>query len=222
MNALSAKAPASIRCSMFLAVLLFAASAPAAIIYSGVQNVVVPLTLGGVYVNPFTNATAGSLPGDWNTAPWMNPFLGGTSFSNGDLLLPVIDAPTHPVNPDTIVNMAFGSMILPGMNYTGGENTSTGHTAAVATPNKFTLGTPGYIGFEFKPTSGGSTYYGWAQVLFSNTGSGSVIDWAYNNLAGEGIVTGQLIAAPEPARAVLILMGMLGHTQRRRRHVAAA
>ena len=190
----------------------------AAVVYSGLQNVLIPLTIQGVYLNVDTGATASSQPGTWNTAPWFNPFLGGTSVANGALFCPVIDAPSHPINPDTIVNLAFGTLIDATLNYTGGENVSSGHTAAVATPNKFTLGQPGYVGFKFQTAPASASYYGWAQVVFNNTGTGTIIDWAYDDSASTPISAGFTGAAvPEPSRAMLVLTGLLAATLRRRR-----
>ncbi|MCX6853802.1 MAG: PEP-CTERM sorting domain-containing protein [Verrucomicrobia bacterium] len=195
-------------------------AASAAVIYSGLQNVPIPLSLpqgqDGVFLNVWTNATANSQPGSFNTAPWMNPFLGGTAFANGNLLCPVIDAPSNPMAPDTIVNLAPGAYIYSGLNFCDGENVSSGHTAGSVTPNKFTLGLPGFLGFKFKPAVSGSAYYGWAQVVFSNTGPGSIIDWAYDD-TGDFMFAGSVLPVPEPSRALLVMIGLVGVLTRRRR-----
>lgn len=200
----------------------FILPAKAAIIYSGIQNIDIPMGVDGVYLNIITGATASSEPGSWTTAPWLNPFQGGVDVGNSDLLCPVISGPSDPFNPDTIINLAIGQIIDTNVNCTGGENISMGHTSAVVTPNMFTLGAPGYIGFKFKPTlSSTDTFYGWAQVVFTNTGSGAqIIDWAYNNVTDEGIFIGMAVPAPEPGRAMLLGFGLVGLLMRRQRRAA--
>lgn len=187
--------------------LLFILPASAAVVYSGLVNDPVPLSMNGVYLNPFSGITPAE-----PTGPWINPFMGGVFIGSNDLLFPAI------TGADQILNLTGGTLIDSSLTYTIGFSGSSTHTTGSVTPNKFTLGVPGFLGFTFKPTVSGSTYYGWAQVVFSNTGPGSIIDWAYDDTAGTGIAagfTGSVV--PEPSRAVLLMIGLISVLTRRRR-----
>ncbi|MCX6854727.1 MAG: hypothetical protein NTV80_07455, partial [Verrucomicrobia bacterium] len=53
-----------------LCMLLFAATAPAAVVFSSNQNVAIPFDQEGVYVNVFSNAVSYTLPTDFDNGPW--------------------------------------------------------------------------------------------------------------------------------------------------------
>ena len=194
--------------------LLFALPARAAVVYSGVINESIPMDTNGVYLNPLVGTTAvDPFPSTWGTQPWLNPFMGGVYVASNDLLCPVI------TGVDTIVNLTAGTVIDSSLTCTSSESGSTDHTAAAVTPNKFTLGVPGYIGFKFKATpSSTDVFYGWASVTFNNTGAGSINSYAYDDTPNTSIAagfTGSVV--PEPSRALLILVGGLGLALRRHR-----
>lgn len=176
-------------------------------IYSGVQNLSVPFTFDGLYLNPFTGATAATQPADWNTAPWLNPFFGGVDIGSDALLRPII------TGTDQVVNLASGAVIGASGNFAAGESGSTTHVGFAA--NQFQLGTPGYLGFAFEPLSGGVTYYGWAQIAISNSGAGTIIAWAYDDAPGTVIPVGTTV--PEPGGALLLALAAAGCAVRRRR-----
>ena len=183
-------------------------SADAAIIYVS-SSTPIPYDSGGVYLNPSSGLTAGSQPGTFDTAPWINPFQGGVFVASSGLFCPII------TGSDQIVNVAGGSMIDSSQTYAppaaSGSTTHMGGSAGQFQPN-----TPGYIGFKMQTSPTSDTYYGWMQVSFNNVGAGSILSYAYESSPGTGIVTG-LIAVPEPSRAVLLLLGMMAAVLRRRR-----
>jgi hypothetical protein len=192
--------------------LSFIPPASAAVVYSGVINESIPMDTNGVYLNPLVGTTTvDPFFTTWNTQPWLNPFMGGVYVASNDLLCPVI------TGTDILMNLAEGTLIDSSLTCTSSESGSTDHTAAVVTPNKFTLGTPGFIGFKFKPTpSSTDTFYGWASVTFSNSGPGSINSFAYEETPNTGIAAGFTgIAVPEPSRALLILLGAACVTLRR-------
>ncbi len=181
--------------AILLALLAMVPLARGAVIYSGVQNLSVPQSPDGLYLNVHSGATAGGQPGSWNTSPWLNPFFGGVYIATDDLLLPVI------TGADQIVNLAAGTMIDGSSTFASAESGSTTHLGGG--PLQFQLATPGYMGFAFQQNVGGPLYYGWLQLTINNGSPGIIHDWAYESIAGVGIVTG----IPEPGRALLLFFG---------------
>ena len=168
-------------------------------------NLPIPQTIDGLYLNVYTGATANVEPVDYNKAPWINPFFGGTFFGNGNLALPVI------TGTDQLLNLTPGTLVDAGSTFAKGEGGSTTHMGPAA--DQFQPGVAGYVGFAFQPGMGGSTYYGWANVMFDNTGAGTIYRYAYEDTAGKGIVTA---AVPEPSHAILLLVGLACFAFRRR------
>ena len=104
---------------MLLCALPLLAEPPAAhgsIVYPGLLDIAIPLNLDGIYVNPYTGATSTTLPADWNTAPWLNPFFGGVYLGNDALLRPVI------TGVDQVVNVAFNALIDGTGNFVADES----------------------------------------------------------------------------------------------------
>ena len=187
----------------------FPGTAHAALIYSGVQNVAVPLLgIEGRYLRISDGTVSGTLPANYDTEPWLNPVFGGSWIYNSPLLRPVI------TGTDQIVNLAAGTVINAGGNFVGDASASTSHVGAAA--NQFHIGTPGYLGFVFETSVGGPDYYGWAKVVVNNAGAGSIVDWAYESTAGTAIQAGQITSVPEPAMAAVGLL-CLGAGMLRRR-----
>jgi hypothetical protein len=189
--------------------LLLALPVSASVVYNSTP-IPIPQDLEGVYLNPLTGATTNTFPGTWNTVPWINPFFGGVCIGNDDLLTPVI------VGTDQVVNLALNTVIDSSSTFAAGESGSMTHVGPAA--NQFQLGTPGYMGFAVKATTGGPSFYGWAKVSFNNSGAGSVMEYAYEDTAGTSIPAGFTgSAAPEPGRMVLLMLGGMALGMRRRR-----
>ena len=172
-----------------LAIFLIAVTplARGALQYSGVQNLSIPLTLDGRYLNPFSEASTTAFPGTWGSAPWINPFFGGVYLSNSDLLQPVI------TGSDQVLNLATGTVVSSLSNFVSGESGSSTHIGAAS--NQFQIGTAGYVGFAFETASGGAVHYGWLKMTFNNVGTGTINSWAYEDLAGAAIRTGTTTSA---------------------------
>ena len=198
--------------AFFFALLAFLVphSAHSAVVYSGIQNLSVPQDLGGLYLNVFTGSTATLQPGDWNTAPWINPIFGGVSIGNSDLLRPNTDGAGRDLK------VAIGSIVNNTLDFASGEAGSTSHVGAGA--DQFQLGAQGLLAFEMQETVGGPNRYGWMRIVINNTGVGTIVDWAYDTTASSIIAgwTGTVLI-PEPSRMLLLLGGMQALVLRRRR-----
>lgn len=168
-------------------------TARAAIDYSGVQNIAIPLDIDGVFFRFDTGAIAFSEPVDFNTAPWVNPFFGGTGIYNGDLFRPVI------TGADQVLNLAPGTVIGGASNFVADESVSSTHVGVGA--GQFLLDTPGYLGATFKTSIGGPDYYAWIHVELNNDGPGKIISWAFEDVSGASILAGDIGPVPEPGTA---------------------
>ncbi len=195
-----------------LSSLLFVTTAPAAVIYSGLQNIAMPFDAGGVYVNVFTHTSSLSAPGDYETAPWMFFSFGGAGIGTSPLVRAVVTGSVV-AGMEQTENLAYGSSVGPSSRFSIGDlgyNGSETHVGAAI--NQFQLGTQGYIGYEFEPTVGGPSYFAVMRVAIANDGvSATIHDWSYENTPG------MAIAVPEPSRALLLLLGLSGASLRRQR-----
>ena len=201
------------RLFFFLLPFLIPHSAQSAVVYSGIQNLSVPQDLGGLYLNvtlPGFTTNGGTEPGSWATAPWINPFFGGVSIGNSDLLRPNTDGAGRDLK------VAIGSIVNNTLTFAAGEAGSTTHVGAGA--DQFQLGAQGLLAFEMQETVGGPNRYGWMRIVINNTGVGTIVDWAYDTTASSIIAgwTGTVLI-PEPSRMLLLLGGMQALVLRRRK-----
>lgn len=195
--------------------LLVASTARSAVVYSGPINAVIPFSANSeVYVNLFTNAVANSLPGDYETSPWVMAFFGGSGIGTGPLVRPVVTGDVV-AGSEQIANLSAGSVVDAMSRFSIGDsgfNGSETHTGPAI--NQFQLGTQGYIGYEFEPTVGGPSYFAVARITIANDGvSATIHDWMYENVPGQAIVV------PEPCRMLLVWIGLCSVLTRRVRRV---
>lgn len=198
---------------LLLLLVLLAVAIPASrasIVYSGIQNVVIPYDFNGVYFRIDTGVSTLVAPGDFNTAPWMTPFFGGSEIINGALLRPVITGPAQ------IVNLAPGTPINGASNFAAGASFSDTHFGVG--PGQFAANVPGYMGATFRSAPAGPDYYGWVQLEMDNASTGKIISWAFENTSGASILAGQTVSAiPEPGTVVFGLAVIVVGASRRRR-----
>jgi hypothetical protein len=177
-------------------------SASAAVIYSGLQNVPVLSTNGGVYFDfeaPFT-AAQGTRPDGWDVNPYAA--VGGRIYVNSNTAVVLTGA--------TAADLAFGTPITAAALFSG-----NGFYGGVAIP----AGATGLLGFRFTSNNLGGpagTLYGWARLSVGTTGDGNVVDWAYED-TGAPIAAG---AVPEPSSLGLLAAGAAGLAQWRRRRAS--
>jgi hypothetical protein len=191
--------------------LVCASSAPAAIIYSGLKNIPIPTSLGGVYLNLDTGAVSASSISGWD----VNPFYGGAGVAYEATFLPILigsaqDSPILRLHAGDVIGATLGS----GLNYAttfGVSGDPVSHLGLNA--NQFQNGQEGYIGFKYRTDANAGPYYAWMRVSLTDSSSiGQIVDWAYED-SGSEIIAG----APEPRRFFLLLLGLGAVVTRRRR-----
>ena len=185
-------------------------AANAAVVYSGLQNIAIPTTFDGVYINIDNAATSTSTITGWD----INPFFGGAGIANSAAFQP---ARTGTANDDPVVNLAGGSLISSALNFSSGFGGSGDPVSYLGNgPGQFAVGQEGYLGFRFTTDSSAGPYYGWMRVLFTADSPGGLIeDWSYDDTGAA--ISVPLAAVPEPSRALLLMLGCLTACFRRRR-----
>ena len=200
-----------------LASLTVAHSAQAVITYSGIQDISIPTSFNGIYID-FTDpndatmfATSTTAPADWD----LNFFFGGAAIGSTPDLLVASDTGLVNSNvenyPQTVI---IGDGSGDGETFVSTFNGSTNHMGTGT--NQFENNVEGYMGFQISDGSTGY-YYGWMRVTLRDDGSpGTIHDWAWDT-SGNPIQVGVFI--PEPHVPVLTAFG-LGFLMLRRRRKA--
>ena len=151
----------------------------AGFVYSGIQNVLIPQDLDGVFLRIDTGAITHSYPLDWDTAPWINPFFGGVGIATSPLLRPII------TGSNQIQQLDAGAIVGPGDNFVLGENGSSTHVGPGT--GQFQIGVPGIIGLVFESESSGPSYYGWVDMEIKNATAGHILRWGFNDVPDERV-----------------------------------
>jgi hypothetical protein len=182
--------------------------AQAALVYSGVQNIVIPTTLDGIYINIDNTAVSGSEFTGWD----INPFFGGSgvaTHSSFQVARIVAD------NTAPALRFYNGELVSGANTYStgfGGFGDPISHLGVAV--NQFSVGQQGYLGFRFTTDAAAGPYYGWMRATFTNNMAGGVIhDWMYDD-SGGSITVGSV---PEPSRAMLLFVGFVTLISCRRR-----
>ncbi len=177
------------------------ASADAQIVHFANQNLTINSDFNGLYLNVLTgayNTTGGggsTVTGGWHINPygasglsWFQSFTNGVGYLRDGA---------------NLANLAAGAEISSAGTFSGGGSSSN-----------LTLNGTSLVGFRFNV--GTATHYGWFRIALADTLGGqprSIVEWAYNGTAGEGIAAG---AVPAPgALALLGLAGLAGSRRRR-------
>ena len=169
-------------------------------LYSNFQNLTIPATFDGLYLD--VDGTNGSST-DMQTpvAGWdINPFFGGQAVANSPAFQPVRLGTT---SLSTLANLEVGDVVGVGNVFStfqqsgggagyGGSETHLG--------SSFIANTEGYLGFRLNDN------YGWMRVVFTDNASGAVIkDWAYDN-SGTAIVVGRIQQAAAVGNTQLVTL----------------
>ena len=159
----------------------------------------------------FFAAHSGS--GNWSFTGYAFAGFTASGFASGEFAM---------VNAGDLISTAFSGnngYISNTMIFAGSEMT--------ANTSSLDLGTGEIVGFSLTD-SGGETYYGWIDYDLSMSEGEyafTVNSWAYNDVAGEGIIAGQYQAASSSAVPGLgglaaLAIGAAGVRSRRQRTVA--
>lgn len=194
----------TLRRALWLVALLCGVTTRGAVIYSGYQEIAVPLNFDGVYLNLVTGATSSSEPADWAAGPWINPFYGGVYISNEALVRPVI------TGTDQAVNLSSGTVISSASAFAAGMGGSTTHVGTA--PGQFQVGIAGNLGFQFEAAPAAASRYGWMNLTVNNTGAGTINGWAYDDTSGSMVVGNITQSAPVAGAQTITLSAPLGES----------
>ena len=174
--------------------LRLAAPAPAATIYSNLQDIAIPLNLTGVYLDVDGGTTNTQEFVGWD----INPFFGGVGVAGSPAFQP---ARIGAGNLDTIVRLAVGATVDVSRLFSTGYGGSQTHLGT-----QFTSGQEGYLGFKFTKNNATGPFYGWMRVVFTGNTAGAVIkDWAYDD-GGSAIVTGRVLQSAPSGNAQVVTL----------------
>ena len=194
------------------AALCVAGAANAAIVYSGNVNFVCAIDIDGTYINvetgQLTNGPGSSVPG-WDVNPYRSSTGSGMNFFNptgGGMV-------SAAAGVGSAINLSAGTLIGSSSNFSSATSTIAFGSGA----GQWQYGTTNVVGFRFV-SSAGTTHYGWmrflmgAQPATGNLVTRTVVDFAYESVAGASIAAGVV-----PAPGALALLGVAGLASRRRR-----
>jgi len=165
------------RTSPFL-VLALTGLASAEVIYSSLQDIPIPQTNNGVYLNVLTGIDSTT---DWH----INPTFGGINVYNSANFQPLRETAS---GLGTLSNIPVGGQISSASEFFATGFGASGNHLGSGKP--FTAGSEGYLGFSV--VDGMDTHYGWMRVVFTGTGSPLIKDWAYDT-SGGSIAAGNVL-----------------------------
>ena len=184
-----------------------AATSNAAIVYSGVLNIVIPANVDGVYMNVETGqyvAGAGAGAPGWDVNPY------GTSTTAVSLY--AATGTGYMRNPGAgtstgRTNIAAGTAIGAASFFYGSSSATLGTLVG-----QWTANSTGIFGFKFLAADG-LTHYGWMRLAIgANAATRSIVDYGFESTAGVAIGAGAV-----PAPGAIALLGLAGLATRRRR-----
>ena len=186
------------------------AAANAAVVYSGILNFSCAIDIDGTYINvqtgQLTNGPGTGVPG-WDVNPYRSGTGSGMNFfspTGGGMVSAV-------ANTGPAINLAVGTVV----GSTSIFSTATATISFGSAAGQWQYASDNIVGFRFV-SSAGTTHYGWMRFLMGsqpatgNLVTRTVVDFAYESVAGESIVV-------TPAPGALALLGVAGLAGKRRR-----
>ncbi len=191
--------------SLLTTSLIAASALPAcaAILHFDLGSLTIPNTIEGIYINILTGDTAASEPVSFNSAPWVNLFLGATGIANSEVLRPWASSASYDPDNHYFINLAPNTVIDSSGLFVPGETVSVLHLGSDS--DQFQSGVTGYLAFEYD-IDGGGVGYGWLSFAPNDSGEGFSFDLVYSDTPGEAVVVGMI---PEPA-SFAALAGLAG------------
>jgi hypothetical protein len=198
-----------------------ARTAQAAIVYSGLQNINVPNSMAGIYVNLVTKTTGSSKStlADWDINPYVSASSGRFRIYDNSTTK-FVDGGSA-AGEDTAARLAGGDPIGSSQTYTFESS------PLLATPDgqgPWAAASSGdFLGIQFTEATvhGGNPVFGWIRMTKGEntpaTGEPSginIVDWAYDD-SGAQIAAGA--GVPEPSSLALLAAGAVGLMARRGR-----
>jgi hypothetical protein len=182
---------------------LAAGKASAALIYSGVMDIIIATTFDGVYID-IDGMTSGTTP----EAGWdFNPFFGGSVFAYNDTFQ-VVSLGTD--NTSAAEQLGIGTVVDGTLVFNTSPGGSSTHIGG--DPNQFAPNVEGYIGFSFTTNDASGPYYGWMRLVVTANEPGAIIkDWVYDD-SGAPVTIGVI---PEPSSLLLLALAPLLIRRRR-------
>jgi hypothetical protein len=192
----------------------------AAIVYSGIQNIAVPATTDGVYLNLITGANSSAPVAGWHINPWGTTGLRfGTNYPVPDTYYVGL-TPAGSSSGGTAVNLALGSLIkfdgtstagASSMNAAYGWSYSGSAASFGIATQQWKLNSDNYLGV-LALEGDGSVLKAWVRINVGATNlQRTIVDWGYE-LNGGDLVVG---AVPSPgAAALLAIAGVVGRRRR--------
>ena len=204
-----------------------AGGADAALVYSGIQNIAVPATSAGMYINLLTNAN-GSAPAaapGWHINPWGSSSLRmGTNTPTPDTYFLGLTPASSSSTGGRLIALNSGSTISPtnqpssmstsyGWSY---NDASSGAAASGNSSTQFKLNSDNYFGI-LSYQSASEYFIGWVRInVGASLTNRTIVDWFLSTGTTSAPPT-QITVGTIPAPGAIALLGVAGLVGARRR-----
>ena len=182
-----------------------AGAANAAIVHWADANLVIPANIDGLYINveTRTSGSAGSVVAGWDINPYSATSLTWFNATGTGML-------RYPgVTTGSAGNLTIGTAV----NATGSYG--SGAVTVGSAAGNWVLNASNYFGFRFTAADG-LTHYGWGRMdVGAAITTRTLVEVAYDDVAGTAINVGDNGTVPAPGAIALI--GLAGLAGRRRR-----
>jgi hypothetical protein len=193
--------------------LALSAGLQAAVVSSGVQNIVIPSNFDGIYLDftdfndPTVFSTSTTEPTDWD----INFFFGGAAVATSDTFQPAtVGAATNAA----VLALSSSDVVSGSSDFPPSFSGSTGHMGIGS--QQWSNGATAYLGFRLQPDSFGTqpaqVIYGFMEVTLQDDGNpGTIHSWSWDT-------SGASVMVPEPGTTTLATLVVAGLALRRRRN----